>query len=125
MAVPAYSQPFPRALIRDFRKALEAAEASDADVLVLVLYGDDLVRALQVAYEMGLKDKVQIILPNIALGIAQAVGATILEGVISTTPWEWTIPYQLDFSCGQEFVEAFTQENGVRPASPADGQCGA
>ncbi|MBD3641891.1 MAG: ABC transporter substrate-binding protein, partial [Marinobacter sp.] len=57
--------------------------------------------------------------PNITLGIAQAVGATILEGVISTTPWEWTIPYQLDFPRGQEFVEAFTQEYGVRPTSTA------
>ncbi|WP_372987157.1 ABC transporter substrate-binding protein [Marinobacter sp.] len=111
--------PFPRALIRDFRKALETAEASNTDVVVLVLYGDDLVRALQVAYDMGLKDKVQIILPNITLGIAQAVGATILEGVISTTPWEWMIPYQLDFPRGQEFVEAFTQEYGVRPTSTA------
>jgi len=87
--------------------------------VVLVLYGDDLVRALQVAYEMGLKDKVQIVLPNVTLGIAQAVGATILEGVISTTPWEWMIPYQLDFPRGQEFVEAFTQEYGVRPTSTA------
>ncbi|MFO7529585.1 MAG: hypothetical protein R6W86_12375 [Marinobacter sp.] len=67
---------------------MEAAEASNADVLVLVPYGDDLVRALHVAFGIGLKVKVQIVLPNITLGIAQAVGATILEVVISTTPWK-------------------------------------
>lgn len=111
--------PFPKALIRDFKKALEAAEASKAEVVVLVLYGDDLVRALKVAYEMGLKDKVQIVTPNITLGIAQTVGASIMEGVISTTPWEWMIPYQLDFARGQAFVEAFTERHGVRPTSTA------
>lgn len=111
--------PFPKALIRDFKTALEAAEASEADVLVLVLYGDDLVRALKVAYEMGLKDKVQIVIPNITLAIAQTVGASIMEGVISTTPWEWMIPYQLDFARGQEFAEAFTERYGLRPTSTA------
>lgn len=111
--------PFPRAFIKDFKEALSAAEASEADVLILVLYGDDLVRALKVAYEMGLKDKMKIVLPNITLGIAQNVGATIMEGVISTTPWEWMIPYQLGFVRGQQFAEAFTEKYGVRPTSTA------
>ncbi len=111
--------PFPRAFIKDFKKALEAAEASEADVLILVLYGDDLVRALKVAYDMGLKDKMRIVLPNITLGIAQNVGATIMEDVISTTPWEWMIPYQLDFVRGQQFSEAFTEAYDIRPTSTA------
>ncbi|MDO6442328.1 ABC transporter substrate-binding protein [Marinobacter sp. 2_MG-2023] len=111
--------PFPRAFIKDFKKALTEADASGADVLILVLYGDDLVRALKVAYEMGLKDKMKIVLPNITLGIAQNAGATIMEDVISTTPWEWMIPYQLGFVRGQEFAEAFTEKYGVRPTSTA------
>ncbi|SHK17033.1 amino acid/amide ABC transporter substrate-binding protein, HAAT family [Marinobacter antarcticus] len=111
--------PFPRAFIKDFKKALEAAEASDAEILVLVLYGDDLVRALKVAHDMGLKDKLKIVIPNISLGIALNVGASIMEGVISTTPWEWMIPYQLDFERGQQFVEAFTKKYEVRPTSTA------
>ncbi|MBU2874276.1 ABC transporter substrate-binding protein [Marinobacter salexigens] len=111
--------PFPRALIKDFKKALGQAEASGAEVLILVLYGDDLVRALKVVYQMGLKDKMKIILPNITLGIAQNVGATIMEDVISTTPWEWMIPYQLGFVRGQEFSEAFTQKYDIRPTSTA------
>ncbi|AOY89092.1 branched-chain amino acid ABC transporter substrate-binding protein [Marinobacter salinus] len=111
--------PFPAAHMRDFSKALRSAEESEADVLMLVLYGDDLVRALKVAYDMDLKDKVQIVIPNISLGIAQTVGATIMEGVVSTTPWEWMIPYQLDFPRGQAFVESFTEHYGVRPTSTA------
>ncbi|SNC59628.1 amino acid/amide ABC transporter substrate-binding protein, HAAT family (TC 3.A.1.4.-) [Marinobacter sp. es.048] len=111
--------PFPNAHMRDFSRALEEAEASGSDLLVLVLYGDDLVRALKVAYDMDLKDKLQIIVPNITLGIAQNVGATIMEGVISTTPWEWMIPYQLDYPRGRAFVESFTEHYGVRPTSTA------
>lgn len=111
--------PFPRALIRDFKKALNAADASDADVLFLVLYGDDLTRALKLAHEMGLKDKMQIVLPNITLAIAQSVGPTIMEEVISTTPWEWMIPYQLEYPRGQQLVEAFTSAYDVRPTSTA------
>lgn len=111
--------PFPAAFIKDFKEALGTAEKSGADILLLVLYGDDLVRALKVAHEMGLKDKMQIVLPNITVGMAQAVGATIMEGVISTTPWEWMIPYQLDFVRGQKFVEAFTEKYKVRPTSTA------
>jgi len=111
--------PFPKALIKDFKEALGEAEASGADVLILVLYGDDLVRALKVAYEMGLKDKMKIVLPNITLDIAQNVGATIMEDVISTTPWEWMIPYQLGFVRGQQFAEAFTEAYGIRPTSTA------
>ncbi|SFR61148.1 amino acid/amide ABC transporter substrate-binding protein, HAAT family [Marinobacter daqiaonensis] len=111
--------PFPGAFIRDFQKALSAAEASGADILMLVLFGDDLVRALNVAHDMGLKDKMKIVSPNISLGIAHNVGATIMEDLISTTPWEWMIPYQLDYERGQQFVEAFTEEYGLRPTSTA------
>ena len=111
--------PFPDAHMRDFSKALEEAEASGSEVLVLVLYGEDLVRALKVVHDMGLKNKLQIIVPNISLGIAQNVGASIMEGVISTTPWEWMIPYQLDYPRGQAFVESFTEHYGIRPTSTA------
>lgn len=111
--------PFPNAHMQDFTKALKAAEASNADVLVLVLYGNDLIRALKVAYDLDLKNKLQIVIPNISLGIAESVGATIMQGVISTTPWEWTIPYQLDFPRGQKFAESFTEHYGVRPTSTA------
>ncbi|MCG8518047.1 MAG: ABC transporter substrate-binding protein [Pseudomonadales bacterium] len=111
--------PFPDAFISDFSAALEQAAASDATVLVLVLFGDDMVRALRLVHEMGLKERMQIVVPNITLGMAKKVGATIMEGVIATTPWEWMIPYQFDFARGQAFVESFSNQFDLRPSSTA------
>ncbi|KPP98989.1 substrate-binding protein [Marinobacter sp. HL-58] len=111
--------PFPRALITDFRKALEEAEKSDAKVLMMVLFGDDMVRALNVAYEMGLTKKMQVVVPNLTLGMARQVGPTIMEGVVGGSPWVWSAPYQYDFARGKEFVEAFSSRYEMRPSTAA------
>ena len=111
--------PFPRALITDFREALEQAEQSDAKVLMMVLFGDDMVRALNVAYEMGLTKKMQVVVPNLTLGMARQVGPTIMEGVIGGAPWVWSVPYQYDYPRGKEFVEAFSSRYEMRPSTAA------
>lgn len=111
--------PFPRALITDFREALEQAEQSGAKVLMMVLFGDDMVRALNVAYEMGLTKKMQVVVPNLTLGMARQVGPTIMEGVIGGAPWVWSVPYQYDYPRGKEFVEAFSSRYEMRPSTAA------
>lgn len=111
--------PFPRALITDFRKALEQAAESDAKVLMLVLFGDDMVRALNVAYEMGLTKRMQVVVPNLTLGMAREVGPTMMEGVIGGAPWVWNLPYDYNYPRGKEFVEAFSARYQMRPSSSA------
>src|SRR5690606_40662176 len=66
---PGVKTPFPRALITDLRKALEQAAESDAKVQMMVLFGDDMVRALQVAYELGLTTRMQVVVPNLPRGM--------------------------------------------------------
>lgn len=111
--------PFPRALITDFREALEQAEASGAKVLMMVLFGDDMVRALNVAYEMGLTEKMQIVVPNLTLGMARQVGPTIMEGIVGGSPWVWNAPYELNYPRGKTFVEAFSKRYEMRPSTAA------
>ncbi len=111
--------PFPRALITDFRQALEQAEQSDAEVLMLVLFGDDMVRALNAAYEMGLTKRMQVVVPNLTLGMARQVGPTIMEGVVGAAPWVWNLPYENNYQRGKEFVEAFSSRYEMRPSSSA------
>ncbi|MBE0484590.1 ABC transporter substrate-binding protein [Marinobacter sp.] len=111
--------PFPRALTSDFRKALEQAAQSDAEVLMLVLFGDDMVRALNAAYEMGLTKRMQVVVPNLTLGMARQVGPTIMEGVIGAAPWVWNLPYENNYQRGKEFVEAFSNHYDMRPSSSA------
>jgi len=111
--------PFPRALITDFRVALEQAAESDAEVLMLVLFGDDMVRALNAAYEMGLIKRMQVVVPNLTLGMARQVGPTIMEGVVGAAPWVWNLPYENNYQRGKDFVEAFSSRYEMRPSSSA------
>ncbi|MGC8119253.1 substrate-binding protein [Marinobacter sp. VGCF2001] len=111
--------PFPRALITDFRAALRQAQQSNADVLMLVLFGDDMVRALNVAHEMGLTKTMQVIVPNLTLGMARQVGPSIMEGVVGAAPWVWNLPYEKDYPRGKDFVEAFSERYEMRPSSSA------
>ena len=111
--------PFPRALITDFRVALEEAAESDAEVLMLVLFGDDMVRALNTAYEMGLTKRMQVVVPNLTLGMARQVGPSIMEGVVGAAPWVWNLPYENNYQRGKDFVEAFSSRYEMRPSSSA------
>lgn len=116
---PVTRTPFPNARTQDFQAALEAAEASDADVLVLILGGGDMVRAVNMAYDMGLKEKMQIVWPNTSLGTALQLGPSLMEGIIGAAPWFWNLPYEKDYERGIAFVEAFSDAYDMRPSSAA------
>ncbi|SES72143.1 amino acid/amide ABC transporter substrate-binding protein, HAAT family (TC 3.A.1.4.-) [Marinobacter segnicrescens] len=118
-AHPGVTTPFPTALTSDFQAALDKAAASDAKVLVLVLFGDDMVRAINIAYSMGLQKRMQIVVPNITLGMARQVGPTIMEGVIGAAPWVWNLPVEKGYERGEAFVKAFSDRYEMRPSSAA------
>ncbi len=99
--------PFPGATEEDFRKALTFAKLVKPDVLVLVLFGGDMVTAIRTATGMGLKKDMQIVVPNLTLGAAEGGGAKVMEGVIGALPWAWNIPYQYGYPRGIAFVEKF------------------
>lgn len=109
--------PFPKAYIRDFSAALKEAAASDADVLVVVLFGGDMVRALKLAHELELNKRMQIVVPNITLSMADEVGPSIMEGVIAGSPWNWQVPYKYGYKRGQQFVEDFSKRYNQRPSA--------
>lgn len=116
---PGVKTPFPRALVHDFQDALAQADESGANVLMLVLFGDDMVRALKLAYEMGLTKKMQVVVPNLTLGMARQVGPTIMEGIVGGSPWVWNVPFELNYPRGKEFVEVFSQRYEMRPSTAA------
>jgi ABC-type branched-subunit amino acid transport system substrate-binding protein len=109
--------PFPTATAADFRAALEKARAAAPDVLVLVLFGQDMVQAIKMAHESGLKARVQIVVPNLTLGMAEDAGPAAMEGVVGALPWAWNIPYKYDFEGGKRFVEAFARRYGRYPCT--------
>ncbi|MDO6680815.1 ABC transporter substrate-binding protein [Oceanobacter sp. 5_MG-2023] len=116
---PGVLVPFPRPKQADIESALEAAERANADVLMLVQFGDDMASTLKAAYRMGLKDKMTIVVPNLTLGMAISAGAGILEDVIGAVPWTWQVPYLYGFEKGQQFVERFADRFQKYPSSSA------
>ena len=87
----ALKTPFPGAQESDFRKALALAKLNKPDVLVLVLFGKDMSQAIRVATAMGLKNDMQIVVPNLTLGMAELGGPKVMEGVIGALPWTWKV----------------------------------
>lgn len=106
-AHPGVKTPFPTASAKDFRTALEQAAAARPDVLVLVLFGTDMVNTINMANGMGLKKSMQLVVPNLTLGMAEDAGPQSMEGVLGALPWAWNIPYQYNFPGGRLFVERF------------------
>jgi len=114
-ANPAVLTPFPTATEADFRKALERARDAKPEVLVLVLFGQDMVKAIKIANEMGFKKSAQVIVPNLTLGMAEDAGPAAMEGIVGALPWAWNIPYKYGFPGGKRFVETFAARYGRYP----------
>jgi ABC-type branched-subunit amino acid transport system substrate-binding protein len=91
----------------DFKKPLKIAKASNADVLVLVLFGRDMQNGIRQATVMGLKKKMQIVVPIIELSMAEGAGPKIMEDVIGTSDFNWQVPYKYKYQKGIDFVEKF------------------
>lgn len=111
--------PFPGARLADYQDALTQAAASDADVLALVLFGEDLVRAMRIAKDLGLTERMQIIAPNLTQSIVEQAGPDLMQGVIGTEPWTWRVPALEKSARGEAFVEAFKQRYQMYPSSSA------
>jgi len=111
--------PFPGATKDDFYKALTLAKANNPDVLVLVLFGNDMAEALKHATAMGLKKTMAIVVPNLTLGMAKSAGPKVMEDVVGATPWEWVVPYQYGYEGGKKFVEKFSAKYSSYPSTSA------
>ncbi len=50
--------------------------------------------AVKQAYDLGLKNKMQIVVPNITIDMADGAGPEAMEGILSTKPWYWKLPFE-------------------------------
>ena len=92
---------------KDFKEALQQAKESKATVLVLSLFGRDMEIAVRQADEMGLKTRMQIIVPSLNDDMAQGAGPEAMEGVIGSLPWIWNVPITYNYPKGIAFVQKF------------------
>jgi len=68
---------------------------------------------------MGMKDRMQILVPNLTIGMAERGGPRAMEGVVGTLPWCWQIPYKYNYTKGIKFVEDFQKEYQRYPSTSA------
>lgn len=108
---------FPGATEQDFIDALNLAQKAQPDVLVIVLFGHDMISALRQASAMGLKKQMLFVVPNLTLGMAEGAGPEVMEGVIGATPWTWKTPYKYDYARGKKFVEDFAAKYKRYPST--------
>jgi ABC-type branched-subunit amino acid transport system substrate-binding protein len=94
---------------KDFKAALNEAKANGAEVLVLSLFGRDMEIAVKQADEMGLKNRMQIIVPQMNEDMAQGAGPEAMEGIIGATPWMWSVPFKYNYPKGIAFVKKFEE----------------
>lgn len=116
---PGVKVPFPRPRQQDLQAALDSAAASDADILILVQFGEDMATALELADSMDLKEHMQIVVPNLTESMAASAGASLMENVVGTTPWTWSVPYQYGYPRGKAFVEDYVERFHQYPGSVA------
>ncbi len=103
----------------DFKSVLSLAQELETEVLVLILYGRDLEFAIKQAYDMGLKNKMQIVVPNITIDIAEGAGPEAMEGIISTISWYWKLPFEENYTNGVTFVKKYEEKFHRYPSSAA------
>ena len=102
---------------KDYKKELIAAQKKEPDVLVMVLFGNDMVTALKQASEMGLKKKTQIVVPLMELNMAHGAGIEAMDGILSTVNWYWDIGNR--FPGTKQFVDAFNARYKKMPGDSA------
>ena len=111
--------PFPGARLADYQDALTQAASSNAEVLALVLFGEDLVRAMRIAKDLGLTERMQIIAPNLTQSMVEQAGPDLMQGVIGTEPWTWRVPVLEKSTRGEAFVQSFKTRYEMYPSSSA------
>jgi len=102
---------------RDFKAALQKAKEFGAEVLVLSLFGRDMEIAVKQADEMGLKSRMQIIVPQMNEDMAQGAGPEAMEGIIGATPWMWSVPFKYNYPRGIAFVKKFEERYNRYPTT--------
>ena len=102
---------------KDFTAALLDAKASGTEVLVLSLFGRDMEIAVKQAHEMGLKKKMQIIVPQMNEDMAQGAGPEAMEGILGATPWMWSVPFKYNYPKGIAFVSKFEKRYNRYPTT--------
>ncbi|WP_342244556.1 ABC transporter substrate-binding protein [Pseudomonas sp. OTU5201] len=102
---------------KHYRAALKAAAESDAQVLVLMLYGENVTDAMRIVDRLQLKKRMMIVVPSLSHEAVLQAGPSLMEDVIGSDSWTWRTPQRENNKRGQAFVDAFVRQYGEYPSS--------
>ncbi|MEM8822229.1 MAG: substrate-binding protein [Pseudomonadota bacterium] len=110
----------------DFSSYIAPVLQSDADVLVLVHYGGNMVNSLTNAVQFGLRERqangknFEIVVPLYSELMARGAGENI-AGILGSQNWDWKLENQLGakYSGTNAFVQSFGQKYGFPPSQAA------
>ncbi|MCP3940286.1 MAG: ABC transporter substrate-binding protein [Desulfobacteraceae bacterium] len=94
----------------EFTKAVLLAKLANPDVVVMVLFGNDMTLGLKKAATLGLKKQAKIVVPLLELGIVEKAGPDAMENVTGTSDWNWQVPETYNYKRGQLFVDKFVKK---------------
>jgi branched-chain amino acid transport system substrate-binding protein len=98
-----------------YHDAIQKALDEKAEVLVLVLFGADMMHCLQQAVDMGAKEKMQIVVPNLEMHMTLGSPTRPIAGVLGAIPWYWEVPFKYNFEKGKKFVEDYRSRHYGKP----------
>lgn len=116
---PGVKVAFPGAHMSDYQDALTRAAESDAEVLALILFGEEMVHAMRIVNRLGLNKRMQIVVPNLTQSMVENAGPSVMQGVIGTEPWTWRVPELEKSTAGMAFVKSFSKRYEMYPSSAA------
>ena len=106
---------------QDYSQYLTAVLNSDADVLVLNHYGQDMVNSLTQAVRFGMRDRevngkqMEVVVPLYSRLMASGAGLENIQGVLGTTNWHQSA----EDAGSRAFVAAFVEAHGRPPSQAA------
>ncbi|MCP4134755.1 MAG: ABC transporter substrate-binding protein [bacterium] len=104
---------------QDFTQQLDEIAKAKPDILVLPLFGNDLVTCIKQLTEKGLKKNLKlIVVPYIEINMAISAGPDAIAGIVATKPWYWGL--QEKFPKAKSFVEKFYAMTKKMPGSSAE-----
>lgn len=110
----------------DFSSYIAPVLQSDADVLVLVHYGGNMVNSLTNAVQFGLRDRMvngkqfEIVVPLYSELMARGAGENV-KGIFGSQNWDWKLENQLGsrYIGTNAFVRSFGEKYGFPPSQAA------
>lgn len=110
----------------DFSSYITPVLQSDADVLVLNHYGNNMVNSLTNAVQFGLRDKMvngkqfEIVVPLYSELMARGAGEAV-KGIFGSQNWDWKLQKELGdrYNGTDAFVKSFGEKYGFPPSQAA------